>query len=105
YAQIFLGDAGGGVNCLLGPEGVAVDVGESEIYPESCEGDPNPSDLVEESLGPILPLVFIVPPGSNETAISFETARQVFGAGGGVKPWTDPMRIFVRGNGTATLRL
>ena len=105
YAQIFLGDAAGGMNCLLGTDGVPVDVGESEIYPESCEGDPNPPELVEENLGPILPLVFIVPQGSNERAISFETARQVFGNGGGVKPWLDPMRIFVRGNGTATLRL
>jgi hypothetical protein len=105
YAQIFPGGAQGGINCLLGTDGVAVDVGESEIYPESCEGPTNKAETVSESLGPILPLLFIVPPGSHETAISFETARLVFGGGGGVAPWLDPTRLFVRGNGTATLRL
>ncbi|HET6146134.1 MAG TPA: hypothetical protein VFH68_01270 [Polyangia bacterium] len=105
YAQIFLGNTQGGIDCLLGTDGEPVAVGESEIYPESCEGPANKSDTVSESVGPILPLLFIVPPGSHETAISFETARQVFGGGGGVYPWLDPARLFVRGNGTATLRL
>ena len=105
YAQIFLGDSKDGVNCLLGTAGVPVDVGESEIFPGSCEGPMNPSDKVSETLGPILPLLFVIPPGSQERAISFATARQVFGNGGGVAPWTDANQIFARGNGTATLRL
>ena len=105
YAQIFPGGGQGGVNCLLGTTGIPVDVGESEIYPESCEGPTNSDKTVAESLGPILPLMFIVPSRSNEMAISFETAHQVFGTGGNVSPWLDSTRLFVRGNGTATLRL
>jgi hypothetical protein len=104
-AQIFLGDSKTGVDCLLGPTPVNVDIGESEIFPESCEGPSNSPDTVTESLGPILPLLFIVPPGSHERAISYEAARQVFGNGGGVSPWTDPNQLFIRGTGTATLRL
>jgi hypothetical protein len=109
YAQIFLGnDSNGvnqeGVNCLLGTAGVAVDVGESEIYPESCDGPPNTSNVVSEVQGPVLPLVFVVPPTSPEQAISYATARQVFG-NGGFPPWDNPQQIFVRANGTATLRL
>jgi hypothetical protein len=105
YAQIFLGNSITGVSCLLGTAGVPVDIGESEIFPDSCEGGPNPAETVLETLGPILPLLFVVPPGSQERAISFATARQVFGNGGGVAPWTDDKQIFARGNGTATLRL
>jgi hypothetical protein len=104
YAQIFLGDSKDGVSCLLGSTGIPVDIGESEIFAESCEGRTDPSEF-SESLGPILPLLFVVPAGSQERAISFATARQVFGNGGGVAPWLDEKQIFVRGNGTATLRL
>jgi ABC-type phosphate transport system substrate-binding protein len=105
YAQIFLGDGGPGVSCLLGSSGVPVDVGESEIYPESCGPPANSPEDVSEGLGPILPIVFAVPQVSVERAISFEAARQVFGGGGGVPPWEDPGYIYVRGSGTATLRL
>jgi hypothetical protein len=104
YAQIFLGDGSPPVSCLLGSTGVAVDVGESEIYPDSC-GTPNSPDDVSEGLGPILPIVFAVPQVSTERAISYKAARQVFGGGGGVAPWEDPGFLYVRGSGTATLRL
>jgi hypothetical protein len=106
YAQIFLGDGNLGVNCLLGTTGVAVDVGESEIYPETCGTLVNDPVQIAEGLGPILPMVFAVPQVSTERSISYQAARQVFGGGGGVSPWEkDDNFIFVRGAGTATLRL
>jgi hypothetical protein len=101
YAQFYMGDDP--VNCLLGPGGVAVDVGESEIFPDTCGVVKNTVD-VAENLGPILPIVLVVPQMSHARAISAETARQVFG-GGGAAPWNVPDRFYIRGPGTATLRL
>lgn len=106
YAQIFLGDGGPGLNCTLdgGSTGVPVDVGESEIYPATCDALNSVEDTIEH-FGPILPIEFVVPKGSSQVAISYAAARQVFGGGGGVAPWNEPSLIFVRGAGTATLRL
>ena len=104
YPQIFLGDGGPGVSCLLPSAGVAVDVGESEIYPETC-GAGIDANNVDQSLGPILPILFIVPKLSDQMSISYAAARQVFGGGGGYPPWEDPKFLFIRGQGTATLRI
>ena len=111
YAQAFQGDGGAPVPCLLGTP-TEVNIGESEIAPDTC-GTSNPSDSVIESLGPILPIIFVVPKYSTQKAISSEAARQVFGGGGSVAsggggtvaPWGDPRYLFIRGQGTATLRL
>ena len=105
YAQIFLGDGMPAVSCLLGPSGVAVDIGESEIAQETCGEPANPPDLVQESLGPILPIIFAVPRDSRQRVISAAAAQQVFGGGGGVPPWENPQFLYIRGQGTATLRL
>ncbi len=104
YPQIFLGDGGPAVSCLLPTAGVAVDVGESEIYPETCGAGVDPS-VVAQSLGPILPILFIVPKLSDQMSISAAAARQVFAGGGGYPPWEDPKFMFIRGQGTATLRI
>jgi hypothetical protein len=104
YAQIFLGDGSLPMNCLLGGS-IPVDIGESEIYPDTCGPPSNSPEDVLEGLGPILPIVFAVPALSTERAISYLAAQQVFGGGGGVPPWEDPSYIYVRGSGTATLRL
>ena len=103
YAQIFL-PSGPAVSCLLGSAGVAVDIGESEIFPDTC-GTPNSPEDVSEGLGPILPIIFAVPQVSTERAISFAAAQQVYGGGGGVSPWQEPSFIYGRASGTATLRL
>jgi hypothetical protein len=104
YPQIFLGDGGPGVSCLLPSAGVAIDVGESEIYPETC-GAGIDTNNVGQSLGPILPILFVVPKLSDQMSISYAAARQVFGGGGGYPPWEDPKFLFIRGQGTATLRI
>ena len=61
--------------------------------------------MVGETLGPILPIVFAVPKLSTQKIISAAAAQQVFGGGGGVPPWEDPAFLYIRGQGTATLRL
>jgi len=104
YAQIYLGDGNPAVNCLLGGS-TPVDIGESEIAQDTCGPPVNPSDLVGESLGPILPIIFVVPKVSTQKVISSDAAQLVFGGGGGVPPWENPQFLYIRGQGTATLRL
>jgi hypothetical protein len=102
YAQYY--DTQGGHACMLGAR-VEVDIGESEIYADTC-GLPKDLIHVRELPGPILPILFVVPNVSNgESAISADAARQVFGNGGHVAPWLNPALFFVRGTGTATTRL
>jgi hypothetical protein len=105
YAQIFLGDGNPPVSCLLGSSGVPIDVGESEIAQETCGPPSNPTDTVSESLGPILPIIFVVPKLSSEKVISTTAAQLVFGGSKAVSPWVDPTFMYIRGQGTATLRL
>jgi len=105
WAQIYLGDGQPPVPCLLGKDGVPLDLGESEIAQDTCGPPTNPPDQVGESLGPILPIIFVVPKLSSQKVISADAAYQVFGGGGGVPPWEDPRFLFIRGAGTATLRL
>jgi hypothetical protein len=92
--------------CLLDNGGNTVDVGESDVYPQSCgySSDPDIGDYT----GPIQAIAFVVPSGSKQTAISAEAAHLVFatgGAGGTAAPWTDPRLYFVRSQGTGTTQL
>jgi hypothetical protein len=103
YAQ-YVNSAGKLAPCLLDPAGTAVDIGESEIYAETCGYTIKPEDFVSEGPGPILPVLFVVPGASGQNVISAEAARQVFGAGG-IDPWTDWKHFYVRGGGTATAQL
>ncbi len=105
YAQIYLGDGNPPVPCSLGVNGVPVDLGESEIAQDTCGPPVNTSDSVGESLGPILPIIFVVPKLSTQKVISAAAARQVFGGGMGVPPWEGPEFLYIRGQSTATLRL
>jgi len=105
YAQIYLGNSVNGTPCLLGSAGVPVDLGESEIAQDTCGPPVNPTDMVGETPGPILPIIFAVPKLSTQKVISSAAAQQVFGGGGGVAPWEDYHYLYIRGQGTATLRL
>ena len=105
YAQYYDG-SGGMHDCLLGANGVQVDVGESEIFPATCGLEEDP-DHVLHTQGPVLPILFVVPQASLEVAISASAAREVLGSGGaglpdGGVPWNS---LFIRGSGTATARL
>ena len=61
--------------------------------------------MVGERLGPILPIIFVVPKLSTQKVISADAAKLVFGGSGAVAPWKDPKFLYIRGQGTATLRL
>jgi len=92
--------------CLLDAAGNVVDVGESDVYPQSCGY--SATQGVADYTGPIQAITFVVPSGSKQTAISAEAAHLVFGAGSNrnqTLPWTDPHLYFIRSSGTGTLQL
>lgn len=103
YAQYFEVTTGKLAPCLLGASGAVVDVGESEIYPDTCGIVKDPIN-VAETPGPILAILFAAPYKTSQRAISSEAAREVFGAGG-LAPWKLPPLFYVRGSGTATLQM
>jgi hypothetical protein len=107
YAAYFQQD-GSSVSCTLGPVGEHVDVGESDIFSTTCSGTGLPGDGVQEYLGPIQAMLFVVPGQSQETAITADAARAVFGMGGDnglATPWTDPTLYFVRNGSTGTQQM
>src|SRR5262245_18364281 len=78
--------------CLLDATGVTVDVGESDVYPTSC--NPSYSNVagIADYHGPIQAITFVVPAGSSQVSLSAEAAHWVFAAGGNnglAMPWTD----------------
>lgn len=92
--------------CLLDQAGNTVDVGESDVYPQSCNYSPVLG--IADYTGPIQAITFVVPAGSKQTSISAEAAHLVFGAGGNrnqAMPWTDPRLYFIRSSGTGTVQL
>lgn len=92
--------------CLLDPAGNTVDVGESDVYPQSCNYSPTLG--IADYTGPIQAITFVVPAGSKQPSISAEAAHLVFGAGGNhdqTLPWTDPRLYFIRSAGTGTVQL
>jgi hypothetical protein len=102
WATYFTSD-GASHPCTLGPEGAPVDVGESDIFSTTCDPTAQPGDGIGEYLGPIQAMAFVVPGKSQQTAITAEAARAVFGMGGtGAPPWTDPTLYFVRNANTGT---
>jgi hypothetical protein len=106
YAQYYLPD-GGTQPCSLGPNGTAVDVGESDVYSTTC--DPTYTLTVQtDTLGPIQAMAFVVPSNSDQQSISQEAAREVFGTGGndgGAYPWINPDRYYVRNKNTGTQQM
>jgi hypothetical protein len=105
-AQYFGAD-GNPVSCSLGGS-VTVDVGESDIFASSCAGFSDQALNVNEYLGPVQAMVFVVPAASNEKTISAEAAREVFGMGGndaGKIPWVDPSFFFIRNQNTGTQQM
>ena len=92
--------------CLLDTNGNTVDVGESDVYPQSCGYSPAPD--VADYPGPIQAIVFAVPSSSKQTSISAEAAHLVFAAGGDngkAAPWIDPHLYFIRSSGTGTIQI
>jgi ABC-type phosphate transport system substrate-binding protein len=97
----------GGCNLEVG--GTTVDIGASDVFPDTC-GLPDPLQAdVKDFTGPIQTMTFSVPTSSTATSISAEAAYMVYGfdaaAGKQVTPWTDPTLLFQRdpNSGTETM--
>jgi hypothetical protein len=107
YAQYYPTDGSPPQPCLLGSGGVTTDIGESEIFASTCSMGPVPG--IAEFFGPIETMVFAVPKGSSENAITAAAAREVFGLGDSANnratPWTDPRYYYVRNQNTATQQM
>lgn len=88
--------------------GVIADVGMSDVFANTCFALPGglPTN-VEDFLGPIQTMTFVVPKSSPEKAISAEAAYYVFGFGSasGVTPWTDQSWILHRDEQSGTQRM
>jgi len=96
------------VPCALGPGGVTVDIGESDIFSSSCVGFGAAAGDIGEYFGPIQAMLFVVPSASSQTVITAALARSVFGRGGDngkTVPWTDPDLYFVRNANTGTQQM
>jgi ABC-type phosphate transport system substrate-binding protein len=110
YAQYF--DTNGGMfKCSLGVDGIAFNIGESDVYSTTCDPSLQPSapaSMVVEAQGPNQAMAFVVPSTSSQQAISHEAAREVFGLGGNggqAAPWTNPENYFVRNKNTGTQQM
>ena len=107
-SAVYFDSSGNQHDCVLGPQGASVNVGESDIFSTTCSSDEVPGSGVTEYLGPVQAMVFAIPGASLQTAITVETARMVFGAGGGngnTSPWTNPDQYYVRSSGTGTQQM
>jgi hypothetical protein len=98
-------DAGIGVGLNSDP----TDIGESDVFSESCNSSWTPGTApyqnVGEYLGPVQSFVFVTPSASDQKVISAEAARLVFGLGGDngkSTPWTDPSLMLIRAPSTGT---
>jgi hypothetical protein len=92
--------------CSLGSAGEPVDVGESDVYPTTCNASYVDTSIADYT-GPVQAITFVVPSGSTQNAISAEAAHLTFAAGGNsvVMPWSNPTYYFVRSSGTGTIQL
>src|SRR5581483_9044256 len=70
--------------CLLDTTGDQIDVGESDVYGQTCGYASQPG--IADYTGPIQAITFVVPSGSSQRAISAEAAHLTFGTGGAVGP-------------------
>jgi hypothetical protein len=85
------------------------DIGESDVFSESCNPSWTPGTApypsIGEYLGPVQSFVFVTPSASDQKVISAEAARLVFGLGGDngkSAPWTNPSLMLIRAPSTGT---
>jgi hypothetical protein len=92
-----------------GGVGVFPDIATSDVYATSCPGQSTVSLVnlnINERLGPVQAMTFVVPKASTQTAISAEAAYLTYAFGGkttGVSsPWPDVMSMYQRGPTSGT---
>lgn len=95
--------------CSLPTDGTEINIGISDVYAKSCAYDSAPPGVtVTDYLGPVQPMLFVVPAASKQTVISAEAAYMAFGLGGAAgkaAPWVDPRLFFVRNASSGTQQM
>jgi hypothetical protein len=112
-ATFYYDAMGNQVACFLNGGAHQVDVGESDVFADSCAAKlkymPVTTADIGAYTGPIQAMTYIVPGTSSQRVISAEAAQAVYGRGGvpdGQKlPWTDPTQFFNRTDSTGTNQL
>ena len=106
--------ASNGVACDLPTDGVAADIGASDVFAQSCAGfelSNLDTEQVRDAHGPIQTMTFAVPANSAYAEISAEAAYFAFGfgAGGGLRDasgavtiWNDEDYLFKRSPSSGT---
>lgn len=92
--------------CALEQGGTHVDVGVSDVYAQSCTGQPLPANFFDVPAF-AQSMTFITQGNSAETAITAEEAFFAFGFGktGGVTPWNDEAQLCIRNGSSGTQTL
>ncbi len=103
---LFPTDGSKGVSCTWGG-GAPVDVGVSDVFSTSCNPAYVTGTTIADFLGPVQPMTFVVPAGSDQTVLSAEMGNVIFGRGNDPKaaPWTDPTLFFVRNASSGTQQM
>ena len=89
--------------------GTEVNIGISDVFAKSCGINEAPLGVsVTDYLGPVQPMLFVVPASSQQTSISYEAAYMAFGLGGNggkAAPWIDPRFFFIRNASSGTQQM
>jgi len=97
-----------GTTSALPTRTVVADIGLSDVFASTCFSLPGglPSN-VQDFLGPVQTMTFVVPKSSPERSISAEAAYYVFGFGAtsGASPWTDEAWLLHRDAQSGTERM
>jgi len=103
-----------GKSCDLPADGVAIDIGISDVFAQTCPGFELASieaQQIKDAHGPVQTMAFVVPATSKYSEISAQAAYLVFGFGsdgavldpGLVQPiWNDESYLFVRSASSGT---
>ncbi len=98
-------DGTGTEHTCVPPMALTPHIGVSDVFASSCLALPNglPSNL-RDFLGPVQTMVFAVPQGSSQMALSAEAAYAIYGFGDDsrVSPWTSTEFIFQRSPDSGT---
>ncbi|MBI5547552.1 MAG: hypothetical protein HY901_27025 [Deltaproteobacteria bacterium] len=97
------------VSCSLDKDGNIVDVGVSDLFPETCSPDKEEGVEVGDYRSAVVAFTIAVSKNSDQESISAEALRLIFGNGGrwpdgreATSPWTDPKYFAIRTSGAAS---
>jgi len=109
YAVFYKADGTKQECSLIETVGTEINIGLSDVFAKSCGYTEVPAGVsLTDYLGPVQPMVFVVPATSKQTSISYEAAYMAFGlggAGGKAAPWIDPRFFFIRNASSGTQQM